>query len=791
MSLVARKWLSFYLASLPGSEIQSYITTYEYGRLLPGTRSFRVFHLFPQQAGDLAQRDDLSGVLRGRIELVNLDDPNGHCYNALSYCWEGSIEPSPYLDQRKDRIIIEALDGSTSQVAISPALSTALRYLRAQGQSLPLFVDQICINQADDAEKSHQINLMGDIYRSCECVLAWLDVATKHTDALFHFLPRISDNEFLRQLSRNLPRSSDIIRAAMERRSDFSDDATLGQDVADMINLTRDHWGCFPRRGFLDICLRRWFRRIWIVQEACLGRKMVFVCGRQSCSVEALEVANEFNKLASDVMHLEGARNPLHHLPAKWDREAMHLSHMSSVVVFRIFQERAAALGPSGDDRGENMRRGLLNIVNRFNVDVMAYGPWVRLGSSNPKDYIYAFKGLVTAGDTVSEQLPGYDRPAAAIFTGFTHSCLGNSTELPPIDTLLLSRTETKKVEGLPTWVPDWSTYLGIPHGYAVGYFPLFNAGGGLREPYTPAEVEVTTPGILRVKAVLLCKVDGVGTRFMELSSRRLGHQLTPPRIMPRSIFDAICEIQQMCEWAANRPNSASIPSTAGLEEAVWLTTTGGHGLTQTTERTLLGRPTEDGRPLLGYLWDFHQLQMDVLTAIMKTRRGRLASIGDTWTANTRQSAPSGVWFLSRLLASFEYWRIRLVVESLHLYRLWKYACGLPYVLLRRESEDTMYPAVFGVQMPEISMLKFVLERHVRRKCFVSDAGHVGLGPVEMQLGDAVVVPLGATAPFILRPGAADTEPWTYVGEAYCHRFMDGEALADGNGLEVRQFEIR
>ena len=138
-----------------------------------------------------------------------------------------------------------------------------------------------------------------------------------------------------------------------------------------MINLTRDHWSCFPHRGFLDVCLRRWFRRIWIVQEVCLGRRIVFVCGRQSCSVEALEVANAFQMLASSVVHLEGARNPLHHPPAKWDREAMHDSHRSSVVMFRIFRVRAAALSPSGDARGQNMRRGLSYLVSRFNVDLM------------------------------------------------------------------------------------------------------------------------------------------------------------------------------------------------------------------------------------------------------------------------------------------------------------------------------------------------------------------------------------------------------------------------------------
>ena len=155
---------------------------------------------------------------------------------------------------------------------------------------------------------------------------------------------------------------------------------------------------------------------------------------------------------------------------------------------------------------------------------------------------------------------------------------------------------------------------------------------------------------------------------------------------------------------------------------------------------------------------------MDVLPTIMKTLRERLASIGDAWTANARQSARSGLRFLSGLLASLVHWRSRLVVERLHLYRLWKYACGLPYVLIRRESEDMIYPTVFGVPMPDVGMLTFVLARHARRKYFVSDAGHVGLGPVGMQLGDAVVVPVGATVPVILRPGAADTEPWTYVG---------------------------
>lgn len=86
-------------------------------------------------------------------------------------------------------------------------------------------------------------------------------------------------------------------------------------------------------------------------------------------------------------------------------------------------------------------------------------------------------------------------------------------------------------------------------------------------------------------------------------------------------------------------------------------------------------------------------------------------------------------------------------------------------------------------------MLKYVLAQHVRRMCFASGAGHLGLRPVGMQLGDVVVVPLGATLPVILRPGKTATEPW-YVGEAYCHGLLSGEALTEENELDTRHFEI-
>ncbi|RYP50326.1 hypothetical protein DL768_004143 [Monosporascus sp. mg162] len=141
---------------------------------------------------------------------------------------------------------------------------------------------------------------------------------------------------------------------------------------------------------------------------------------------------------------------------AKWDKQAMHNALKETTVVFRIFRERAAALRPSLEEQNVMMRRGPANLVTRFNVDTMVHGPWVRLGFSNPRDTIYALRGLVSNGDPVSEHLvTDYNLPATTIFTDFTRLLFDVSIGTTAIVTLLLSQMETKRIHGLPSWVPD------------------------------------------------------------------------------------------------------------------------------------------------------------------------------------------------------------------------------------------------------------------------------------------------------------------------------------------------
>ena len=83
-----------------------------------------------------------------------------------------------------------------------------------------------------------------------------------------------------------------------------------------------------------------------------------------------------------------------------------------------------------------------------------------------------------------------------------------------------------------------------------------------------------------------------------------------------------------------------------------------------------------------------------------------------------------------------------------------------------------------------------------RRLC-VTQKGFVGLVPEESEVGDGVVVFFGGTTPYVVRRWEASRAPteeergvvseeenlYEFVGEAFVHGFMHGEAILSGSGV--------
>jgi len=123
-------------------------------RKIPDERSFRI--LLVQGDSDVDSPIDCSLINRSL-------DGSGLEFEAISYCWNG---------QQASRTI--TCEGGGLRVTIN--CEAALRRLRpvVNGETRLLWIDGVCIDQANDTEKSHQVAIMGSIYNRAKQVVIWL-----------------------------------------------------------------------------------------------------------------------------------------------------------------------------------------------------------------------------------------------------------------------------------------------------------------------------------------------------------------------------------------------------------------------------------------------------------------------------------------------------------------------------------------------------------------------------------------------------------------------------------------
>jgi len=144
-------------------------------------------------------------------------------------------------------------------------MEAALRHLRYRDRPRKLWVDTICINQADNDEKSVQVRRMARIYRSAYRVVAWLgpqrdrsNLALSalewlgrqqvHTQEGWFYLAPCIDSEW-HSSTKEVPYSPEVWEALRH---------LLG---------------------------REWLERPWVVQRITVANRMAIVqCGRREIS---------------------------------------------------------------------------------------------------------------------------------------------------------------------------------------------------------------------------------------------------------------------------------------------------------------------------------------------------------------------------------------------------------------------------------------------------------------------------------------------------------------------------
>jgi hypothetical protein len=137
----------------------------------PLDRARKEFRLLTVCAG---QEDE---ALQLHLAHATLSDP-AVVYETISYCWGDATA--------RDSVIV-----NEQLVDVPASAAAALKCMREAERPRSIWIDSICINQMDLDERSYQVGMMADIYRSAKGNLVYLGESDEYTKDGFEMVERV------------------------------------------------------------------------------------------------------------------------------------------------------------------------------------------------------------------------------------------------------------------------------------------------------------------------------------------------------------------------------------------------------------------------------------------------------------------------------------------------------------------------------------------------------------------------------------------------------------------------
>ncbi|KAH7088261.1 heterokaryon incompatibility protein-domain-containing protein [Paraphoma chrysanthemicola] len=378
--------------------------------------------------------------------VIYLPLPTENTISALSYVWGKPEKTHPII-----------LDGCVFWVTEN--LFAALERLQEQDRILLLWVDAVCINQADLKEKSAQVQQMGKIYRMAKLVLGWIGPATDGSEVAMKALAYIG------KACDDMPDGPCL----EERRQLFEE--VLPEDSS-------SPGKAFPTAQVMAIFNRPWWTRIWIVQEVNLAENTYVICGSSSITYRHIRLA--FTALMELPMINARFNNVLH-------------SRIKGIAI----QSCKPRLIESSMD---GIASDPIPLATRL---IRATG----FGATKPVDHIFALIGLTSDMKELGI-VADYNKTCSQVYTKVAAALLHRQGNLQ-----ILARSRNPKLEsGLPSWVPDWSQPP--PIMIWTPQFPVYSAGKcSLKQ-----KIRVTG-NKLTIRGIIAGRVEKVGCSWDFLSA--------------------------------------------------------------------------------------------------------------------------------------------------------------------------------------------------------------------------------------------------------------------------------
>jgi hypothetical protein len=355
-------------------------------------------------------------------------------YFAVSYAWGrgGSTKSIKVADRICD---------------VGSTIEEALRHLLPNLQQW-VWIDQICINQEDKAEKSDQVSKMGDIYSEAARVVAWLGPEADNSDILFKHLQDVG-------------RLLEI--------EDYKSIVPLYSDEQQTTILT----GAWRR-----FCQRPYWKRLWIIQEYTFARDLQLLCGDMYLPVNALHWTLLFTNRLTQKEEI---------FPSSDDQKKVHRMYKTPDTSFMegvcLRRSRYWALSRT-DEHFFRVLVTSLVVESDYNYPL----------TTDDHDRIFSI--LPLAGDAADfDKFPDYRMSCGEVYEETALVMLRQGH----IDVLSFSQFHKPRMPGLATWVPDWSMEVRRPccHPPWVNYFSASGKTLDKQRITSPRSGAVTLAGFI------------------------------------------------------------------------------------------------------------------------------------------------------------------------------------------------------------------------------------------------------------------------------------------------------
>ncbi|KAI2471445.1 HET-domain-containing protein [Annulohypoxylon bovei var. microspora] len=356
---------------------------------LPGKAYIRLITLHPGRSEDKI-------AVSFHTSPFSSDDPPQ--YEALSYAWGSETRPLPIYIGRDDLIttatVWNLIHAKFKRIMSRRNLAIALKYLRYVDRPRVMWVDALCINQVNEAEKGSQVAMMGEIFRLAHRVVAWIGPKASDSDHAMGWMDFVGSQVEVDFAKPDLRAAKDYI------------DFTLG-DVN--IPLVLDYTTAVSVSHLIS---RQWFSRLWVQQEVALANsEAIILCGFRQ---------------------------------VKWTSFKRALACM-------FFKTITSTVPSDQINLDVNPLSGFLFGTSRESIITLRanYG---NLYCLDPRDRLYAVSALLPEPERAFVLPPDYTKSYAELYEHVVIQWIKHYRGLN-----ILDQCEIQGSSPCPSWVPDWS----------------------------------------------------------------------------------------------------------------------------------------------------------------------------------------------------------------------------------------------------------------------------------------------------------------------------------------------